>query len=50
MYQWIIAEREYDRWLNVSNTERPPVDMLRPYDSDQMKAWKVWSQRARALI
>jgi putative SOS response-associated peptidase YedK len=37
----IIPERDYDRWLNVSDTERPPVDLLRPFDSDQMTAWRV---------
>jgi putative SOS response-associated peptidase YedK len=34
-------ERDYDRWLNVSGTQRLPVDLLRPYDADKMTAWKV---------
>jgi putative SOS response-associated peptidase YedK len=37
----IIPERDYDRWLNVCDTQRLPVDLLRPYDSDKMTAWKV---------
>jgi hypothetical protein len=37
----IIPERHYDRWLDVSNTERLPVDLLRPYDAEKMTAWKV---------
>jgi putative SOS response-associated peptidase YedK len=36
-----IPQRDYDRWLDVSNTERLPVDLLRPYDADEMTAWKV---------
>jgi putative SOS response-associated peptidase YedK len=37
----IIPEREYDRWLNVSDTQRLPIDLLRPYDADRMTAWQV---------
>jgi putative SOS response-associated peptidase YedK len=36
----IIPERDCDRWLKA-DPERPPVDLLRPYDSDKMTAWKV---------
>jgi SOS response associated peptidase (SRAP) len=37
----IVPEREYDRWLNVSDTQRLPLDLLRPFDADRMTAWKV---------
>ena len=37
----IIPEKDYDRWLNVSDTERLPLDLLRPYDADKMTAWQV---------
>ena len=28
------------RWLEPSDPQRPPVDLLRPYDADEMKAWR----------
>jgi putative SOS response-associated peptidase YedK len=37
----IIPERDYDRWLQPGDPLRPPVDLLRPYDSDRMTAWRV---------
>ena len=37
----IIPERDYDRWLQPGNPDRPPIDLLRPYDADEMTAWKV---------
>jgi putative SOS response-associated peptidase YedK len=37
----IIPERDYDRWLDVSDTQRLPIDLLRPYDASKMTAWKV---------
>ena len=37
----IIPERDYDRWLQPGNPERPPVDLLRPYYASKMIAWKV---------
>jgi putative SOS response-associated peptidase YedK len=37
----IIPEKDYGRWLNVSDTQRLPLDLLRPYDADRMTAWKV---------
>lgn len=36
----IIPERDYDRWLKA-DPDRPPIDQLRPFDSDKMTAWKV---------
>jgi putative SOS response-associated peptidase YedK len=31
----IIPERDYDRWLR-SEPDRPPIDLLRPFDADKM--------------
>ncbi len=36
----IVSERDYDRWLKA-DPDRPPIDLLRPYDADKMTAWKV---------
>jgi putative SOS response-associated peptidase YedK len=37
----IISERDYDRWLKPGKPDRPPIDLLRPFDADKMIAWKV---------
>lgn len=38
----IIIERwDHQRWLEPRPFEQPPIDLIRPYDSDQMKAWRV---------
>jgi hypothetical protein len=37
----IIPEKDYERWLRLVIPERPPVDLLRPFDADKMTAWKV---------
>lgn len=37
----IVPKRDYERWLRERDDEQPPVDLLRPYDSDRMKAWQV---------
>jgi putative SOS response-associated peptidase YedK len=36
----IIPEKDYDRWLKA-DSDRPPIDLLRPFDADKMTAWKV---------
>jgi hypothetical protein len=36
----IIPERDYDRWLKA-DPDRPPIDLLRPFDAGKMTAWKV---------
>jgi putative SOS response-associated peptidase YedK len=33
----ILHERDWDRWLDREETERPPIDLLRPYESDEME-------------
>lgn len=37
----ILKPSEYGRWLEPGDPERPPVDLLRPFDSDAMSVWKV---------
>jgi putative SOS response-associated peptidase YedK len=34
----ILHARDYDRWLDRGETERPPVDLLRPYEAEAMTA------------
>jgi len=37
----ILAPRDYDRWIAPADPARLPIDLLRPFDADQMTAWKV---------
>ena len=37
----IIAEKDYNRWLQPGDPKRPPIDLLRPYDAGKMAAWRV---------
>jgi putative SOS response-associated peptidase YedK len=37
----IVKRADWQRWLEPSQEERPPIDLLRPFDSEQMKAWRV---------
>lgn len=37
----IIKRSDYQRWLEPSSEEQPPIDLIRPFDSDKMKAWCV---------
>jgi putative SOS response-associated peptidase YedK len=37
----ILAARDYERWLAPADPMRLPIDLLRPFDSEQLKAWKV---------
>jgi putative SOS response-associated peptidase YedK len=37
----ILKPQDYERWLTPGDPARPPVDLLRPFDADEMKAWKV---------
>lgn len=36
-----FERQDYDRWLSENEPGKPPVDLLRAYDADQMKAWKA---------
>jgi putative SOS response-associated peptidase YedK len=40
----IIKRADYQRWLEPVADKRPPVDLLRPFDSEKMKAWRVDSR------
>jgi putative SOS response-associated peptidase YedK len=44
----ILVRRDWQRWLESGDPERPPVDLLRPFDSDKMKAWRV-DQRVNSV-
>jgi putative SOS response-associated peptidase YedK len=35
-----IPQTDYDRWLRA-DPDRPPIDLLRPFDAEKMTAWKV---------
>jgi putative SOS response-associated peptidase YedK len=37
----IVAKRDWQRWLESGDPQRPPTDLLRPFDSDKMKAWRA---------
>jgi putative SOS response-associated peptidase YedK len=37
----IVAPKDYERWMAPGEPSRLPVDLLRPYPADEMKAWKV---------
>jgi putative SOS response-associated peptidase YedK len=37
----IVQRKDYQRWLEPGSAERPPVDLLRPFDSERMKAWRL---------
>jgi putative SOS response-associated peptidase YedK len=37
----ILRPNDYDRWLSRDATDRPPVDLLRPFPADEMEAFKV---------
>lgn len=37
----IVKRTDRPKMLEPGNPEQPPIDLLRPFDSDQMKAWRV---------
>jgi putative SOS response-associated peptidase YedK len=37
----ILEPKDYDRWLEPGDPTRPPVDLLRPYPVERMRAWPV---------
>ena len=37
----IVERKDYQRWLEPGSAERPPVDLLRPFDAETIKAWRV---------
>ena len=37
----ILERRDYSRWMEAGELERPPVDLLRPYPAEKMRSWPV---------
>ena len=37
----ILKPSDYGRWLEPGDPQRLPIDLLRPYDAEQMMTWKV---------
>ena len=37
----ILHPRDYDRWLDREETERLPLDLLRPFESDEMEMFEA---------
>lgn len=37
----ILHTRDYDRWLDREETERLPLDLLRPYESEEMEVFEA---------
>ena len=33
----ILHSRDFDRWLSREETEQPPIDLLRPFESQGME-------------
>ncbi len=32
-----LHSRDYDRWLSREETHQPPIDLLRPFESEEME-------------
>jgi putative SOS response-associated peptidase YedK len=39
----IVPRKDYGRWMAPADPAHLPVDLLRPYPAEEMKAWKVSS-------
>ena len=37
----ILEPRDYERWMEPGDPERPPLDLFRPYPAEKMRAWMV---------
>ena len=37
----ILHARDYDRWLDREETEQLPLDLLRPYESEDMEMFEA---------
>jgi putative SOS response-associated peptidase YedK len=37
----ILHARDYDRWLDREETERLPLDLLRPFEAEAMEMYKA---------
>ena len=40
----ILEPRDYNRWMESGDPTRPPIDLLRPYPAEKMRAWPVHSR------
>jgi putative SOS response-associated peptidase YedK len=40
----LVERKDYERWLDASNPAQPPVDLLKPYPAEKMRAWPVTSR------
>jgi putative SOS response-associated peptidase YedK len=40
----ILRRQDYGRWLAHADPAQLPVDLLRPYDPDEMLTWKIGSE------
>lgn len=36
----IVRKSDWQRWIEPGMPEQPPLDLLRPFDSEKMKAWR----------
>ena len=39
-----IEPKDYDRWLEPADANALPLDLLRPFPAERMKAWKASSR------
>jgi putative SOS response-associated peptidase YedK len=37
----IVKRSDWQRWLEPCSEEQPPTDLLRPFGSEAMKAWRA---------
>lgn len=37
----IVKRADWQRWLEPSDPQQPPIDLLRPFDAHKMKAWRT---------
>ena len=37
----IVKRADWQRWIEPCDAEQPPIDLLRPFDADRMKAWRA---------
>jgi putative SOS response-associated peptidase YedK len=37
----IVHRRDYEKWLAPAEPSQLPIDLLRPFPAEEMKAWKV---------
>jgi putative SOS response-associated peptidase YedK len=37
----IVKRADYQRWLQPDDANRPPIDLMRPYDAEEMTTWRA---------